>query len=70
MSNSYDKYLDLKEQGAFEFDPTNPNHVLEKANKIGLKTQILYTAMDLIRENKSLTNKEAILKSAKHWHVI
>lgn len=70
MSNSYEKYLELKEEGAFDFDPTNYEMVLQKAAKIGLKTQILYSAMDLIRDNSELTNSAAILLASKNWNVI
>jgi hypothetical protein len=70
MGNSYDKYLELEERGAFEFDPTNVNQVLYKAADRGLKSQLLYKAMDFIRENPELTNDDAILLAAKEFKLI
>ncbi len=70
MSNSYDKYLDLKEEGAFEFDSNNVQHVLNKAYEKGWRSTIMLEAMDNIREDSKLTNAEAILKAAKKYHII
>jgi len=70
MSNSYDKYLELEAEGAFEFDPKNSSHVLKLAYSKGLRQQIMYDAMDILRDDPSLTNEEAILKSAKSWKII
>lgn len=70
MSNSYDKYLELEAEGAFEFDPTNSSHVLKLAYSKGLRQQVMYDAMDVLRDDPSLTNEEAILKSAKSWKII
>lgn len=70
MSNSYDKYLDLKEEGAFEFDPNNIQHVLNKAYKKGWRPIIMLEAMDNIREDSKLTNAEAILKAAKKYNIV
>lgn len=70
MGNSYGKYLELKESGAFEFDPTNVTQVLYKAADSGLKSQVLYEAMDFIRENPELTNDGAILLAAKKLKLI
>lgn len=70
MENSYTKYLELKEEGVFDFDPTNVNHVLEKSRKYGWKQTILFGAMDLIRDNPKLSNNEAILEMAKKYHII
>lgn len=70
MGNSYSKYLELKECGALEFDPTNVAHVLYKAADKGLKSQLLYKAMDFIRKNPELTNDDAILLVAKEFKLI
>ena len=70
MSNSYDKYLDLKEEGAFEFDPNNIQHVLNKASEYGWRQTIMMGAMDLIRENPELSNNQAIIEMAKKYHII
>ena len=70
MGNSYDKYLQLKEEGAFDFDPTNATHVLEKSRAVGLRTQIMYDAMDIVRYQPNLSNEEAIIEAAKNWRVI
>lgn len=70
MSNSYEKYLDLKEEGAFKFDPTNMGDVLNLAYSKGLRQEIMFDAMDILRQNPKLTNEQAILKSAKKWNVI
>lgn len=70
MSNSYDKYLDLKEQGAFEFDPTNMGDVLNLAYSKGLRQEIMFKAMDILRDNPTLTNEEVVILSAKKWNLI
>lgn len=70
MSNSYDKYLQLKEEGRLDYDPTNYKHVLEQAREIGLKTTILFDAMDIIRKSPGLTNGEAILRAASKWKLV
>lgn len=70
MENSYTKYMELKEEGAFEFDPTNVQHVLNKAREYGWKETIMLQAMDNIRKDSKLTNSEAILKAAEKYHLI
>ena len=62
--------MELKEQGAYDFDPTNPSHVLKLARTSGLREQIMFTAMDILRDNPSLSNEEVIIMSAKRWHLI
>lgn len=71
MSSLLKKISDLKDSGEFpEFDPTNHIHVLDKARVRGLKTQILFEAMDIIRDNSEMSNSAAILKAAKRWNLI
>lgn len=70
MENSYTKYMELLEEGAFDFDKNNVSHLLRAAAERGLKSQILYSAMDYIRENPSLTNDEAIILGAKRWNLV
>lgn len=70
MSNSYEKYLELEAEGVFNFDPNNVNDVLNLAYSKGLRQEIMFDTMDLVREDSSLTNEQAILKSAKKWNVI
>lgn len=69
MSNSYTKYLELKEQGAFKSDPNNVSQILYKASERGLKSQVFRVAMDLIRENPELSNDDAIILSAKELKI-
>ena len=61
MSNSYDKWLELKQEGKLQYDPTNWKHVVNREEVKHLKTTILLEAMDLIRENQTLSNSAAIL---------
>jgi hypothetical protein len=70
MSNSYEKYLELKEEGAFDFDPTNAQDVLKLAYSKGLRQQVMYDAMDVLRDDTQLTNEQAILKAATRWNLI
>jgi len=70
MENSYTKYMELKADGAYDFDPTNISQILRMASDRGLKSQVLYEAMDCIRENPKLTNDEAIVLGAKKWKLI
>lgn len=70
MSNSYEKYLELEEEGVFNFDPNNVNDVLNLARQRGLRQEIMLSSLDIVRENTNLTNEQAILKSAKKWNVI
>ena len=70
MSNSYDKFLDLKEDGAFEFDPTDMGDVLNLAYSKGLRQQIMFDAMDILRGNPKLTDSEVIILAAKKWNLI
>jgi len=70
MSNSYEKYLELEEEGVFNFDPNNVNDVLNLARQRGLRQEIMLSSLDIVRENPNLTNEQAILKSAKKWDLI
>lgn len=70
MSNSYDKYLELEAEGAFEFDPTNMGDVLNLAYSKGLRQAIMFDAMDILRENPEMTNEEVVILSAKKWNLI
>jgi len=46
------------------------SHVLKLARTSGLREQIMFTAMDILRDNPSLSNEEVIIMSAKRWHLI
>ena len=71
MGNSRTKYEELLESGSLpEFDPTNYMNVLSLARTKGFRQQVMYTAMDMVREDATLTNEQAILKSAKSWKII
>jgi len=71
MGSLLRKIAELDASGELpQFDPTNVSHVLYEASERGLKSQILYTAMDLIRDNPALTNDEAILAASKSWNLI
>lgn len=61
----------MEEDGTLpQFDPTNMGDVLNLAYSKGLRQQIMFDAMDMIRENPNLSNEEAVISSAKKWHVI
>jgi len=71
MGNILSKIADMEEDGTLpKFDPNYYVDVLDLASKKGLKGQIMYTAMDIIREEPNLTNEEAIVKSAKKWKLV
>lgn len=70
MSNSYDKYLELEEEGAFRFDPTNMSDVLKLAHSKGLRQQVMFDAMDILRNDPKQTDTEVIILAAKKWHLI
>lgn len=71
MGSLLKKIREMEEDGTLpQFDPNNFSHVLQRASKRGLKTQVLFDAMDIIREDSSLTNSDAILQAAKQWRVI
>ena len=70
MSNSYDKYLELEAEGAFKFDPTNSSHVLKLAYSKGLRQQVMFGAMDILRDNTEMSNEEVVIASAKNLKLI
>jgi hypothetical protein len=71
MGSLLDKIHEMEEDGTLPvFDPTSASQVLYRASTFGLKTMVMYDAMDLIREEPNLTNEEAILQCAKKWKVI
>jgi len=71
MGNILSKIREMEEDGTLpQFDPTNMGDVLNLAYSKGLRQQIMFDAMDIIRENPNLSNEEAVISSAKKWHVI
>jgi len=71
MGNILSKIREMEEDGTLpQFDPTNMGDVLNLAYSKGLRQQIMFDAMDMIRETPNLSNEEAVISSAKKWHVI
>jgi hypothetical protein len=71
MGSLLGKIREMEEDGTLpQFDPTNMGDVLNLAYSKGLRQQIMFDAMDIIRENPNLSNEEAVISSAKKWHVI
>jgi len=71
MGSLLGKIRDMIEDGTFpKFDPENYMDVLALARTTGFRQQVMYTAMDIVREDPSLSNEQAILKSAKQWKII
>lgn len=71
MGSLLGKIREMQEDGTLpKFDPENYMDVLSLARVKGLRQQVMYSAMDLVREDSSLTNEQAILKSAKKWKII
>lgn len=61
----------MEEDGTLpKFDSTNYGDVLNLARTKGLRQQIMFGAMDILRDNPTLTNSEAVIKSAKKWDLI
>lgn len=71
MSNILSKIADMEEDGTLpKFDPNYYVDVLNLARKKGLRSEVMYSAMDIIRDNPTLTNEEAIMLSAKKWNLV
>ena len=71
MGNILSKIADMEEDGTLpKFDPNYYVDVLNLARKKGLRSEVMYSAMDIIRDNPTLTNEEAIMLSAKKWNLI
>jgi len=71
MGNILSKISDMEEDGTLpKFDSTNYGDVLNLARTKGLRQQIMFGAMDILRDNPTLTNSEAVIKSAKKWDLI
>lgn len=71
MGNILSKIADMEEDGTLpKFDPNYYVDVLNLARKKGLRSEVMYSAMDIIRDNPALTNQEAIMLSAKKWNLI
>jgi hypothetical protein len=61
----------MEEDGTLpKFDPNYYVDVLNLARKKGLRSEVMYSAMDIIRDNPTLTNQEAIMLSAKKWNLV
>ena len=70
MGNILSKIADMEEDGTLpKFDPNYYVDVLNLARKKGLRSEVMYSAMDIIRDNPTLTNEEAIMLSAKKWNL-
>ena len=71
MGSLLDKVREMEEDGTLPvFDPTSISQVLYAASERGLKSMVIYDAMDYVRENPTLTNDEAVLMAAKRWKVV
>jgi len=71
MGSLLSKIREMEEEGTLpKFDPTNMFDILTLAQSRGLRQQLMFDAMDLIRDNPKLSNTEAIITSAKKWHII
>ena len=71
MGNILRKIADMEEDGTLpKFDPNYYVDVLNLARKKGLRSEVMYSAMDIIRDNPTLTNQEAIMLSAKKWNLV
>lgn len=71
MGSLLRKIREMEEDGTLpQFDPTNYVHVLQRASERGLKTQILFEAMDIIRDNSQMSNETAILEASRRWKII
>jgi|TARA_R110002126_G_scaffold91367_1_gene217502 hypothetical protein len=71
MGNILSKIADMEEDGTLpKFDPNYYVDVLNLARKKGLRSEVMYSAMDIIRDNPTLTNQEAIMLSAKKWNLV
>lgn len=71
MGSLLSKIADMEADGTLPFfDKTNYMHVLDLARERGLRSQIMFDAMDMIREDTTLTNSDAVLRAATHWHLI
>ena len=71
MGNILSKIADMEEDGTLpKFDPNYYVDILNLARKKGLRSEVMYSAMDIIRDNPTLTNEEAIMLSAKKWNLI
>ena len=71
MGNILSKIADMEEDGTLpKFDPNYYVDVLNLARKKGLRREVMYSAMDIIRDKPTLTNEEAIMLSAKKWNLV
>lgn len=71
MGNILSKIADMEEDGTLpKFDPNYYVDVLNLARKKGLRSEVMFSAMDIIRDNPTLTNEEAIMLSAKKWNLV
>ena len=71
MGNILSKIADMEEDGTLpKFDPNYYVDVLNLARKKGLRSEVMYSAMDIIRDNPTLTNEEAIMLSVKKWNLV
>ena len=71
MGNILSKIADMEEDGTLpKFDPNYYVDVLNLARKKGLRSEVMYSAMDIIRDNPTLTNEESIMLSAKKWNLV
>ena len=66
MGSILDKIAEMYEDG----DAINHVNVLDLARSKGLKTQVMFDAMDIIRDNPGMSNDQAILVAGKRWNLI
>jgi len=71
MGSILSKIAEMEEDGTLpKFDPTNMYDILSLAGERGIKQQIMFDAMDIIRDNPNMSNEDAIIVSAKRWSLI
>ena len=63
MGNILSKIADMEEDGTLQkFNHNYYVDVLNLARTKGLRLEVMYTAMDIVREQPNLTNEVAIIK--------
>jgi hypothetical protein len=71
MSDSIKKYEELMEEGKFQSsEEAKIDVLLFSLRNTGFRQQVMLTAIDMVRNDTTLTNEEAIIKAAKHFNVI
>lgn len=69
MNNLKESHSDMEGDDTTPFDPTDITQVLKKATDRGIRHHIMFEAMDIIRDNPTFTNEQAILEAFKKWNI-